>query len=66
MTARITDNLSENAETGYNSSQTQIRFISPSGRQFVDAMLSRYQLTSDTTLNGTYTMTLAQYTEQEN
>ena len=54
VTARITDDLSGNAGEGYISSPTQIRFRSPSGNQFVDVMLSGWQLISGTPQDGTY------------
>jgi Ca2+-binding RTX toxin-like protein len=55
VTARITDDLSGNAGEGYSSSPTQIRFRSPSKKQFVDVMLSGYQMVSGTPVDGTYT-----------
>jgi Ca2+-binding RTX toxin-like protein len=54
VTARITDDLSGNAGEGYSSSPTQIRFRSPSRNQFVDVMLSGFQLISGTATDGTY------------
>lgn len=65
VTARITDNLSGNAGEGYISSPTQIRFRSPSGSQFVDVMLSGYQLIDGTPTDGTYagTARIAPYSE---
>jgi hypothetical protein len=54
VTARITDDLSGNAGEGYSSSPTQIRFRSPSKKQFVDVMLSGYQMVSGTPVDGTY------------
>jgi hypothetical protein len=52
--ARITDDLAGNAGAGYSSSPSQIRFVSPSGGQFVDAMLSGSELISGTTTDGVY------------
>ena len=57
VTAQITDDLSGNAGDGYSSSPTQIRFRSPSGSQFVDVMLSGWQLIDGTPQNGTYSGT---------
>ena len=52
--ARITDDLAGNAGAGYSSSPSQVRFMSPSGGQFVDAMLSASELISGTTTDGVY------------
>lgn len=54
VTARITDNLAGNAGVGYSSSPTQMRFRSPSGSQFVDAVFSGYELVSGSTTDGQY------------
>ena len=54
VTAQITDDLSGNAGEGYTSSPTQLRLRSPSGKQFVDVMLSDYQRISGTSTNGTF------------
>ena len=48
VTARITDDLSGNAGSGYSSSPSQGRFMSPSGKQFKDAMLDGSQRVSGT------------------
>ena len=54
LKARITDNEAGVADSSYSSSQTQVRFRSPSG-QFVDAIfLSDQQLVSGTRLDGRY------------
>jgi len=64
VTARITDNLSGNAGGNYSSSPSQIRFRSPSGNQFVDAILA-YNLVSGTSVDGQYSyeISLPQFSE---
>ncbi len=65
ITARITDNLAGNAGEGYSNGSSQIRFRSPSGNQFVDALVDGYNRISGTALDGTYSyqMTVPQYAE---
>jgi hypothetical protein len=65
VTARITDNLAGNAGEGYSSSPSQIRFRSPSGRQFIDAILSDNERLSGTAWDGNYgyEMTIPRYAE---
>jgi hypothetical protein len=66
LTAHITDDLAGNAGPGYYSSPTQVRFVSPSGRQSVTAMLDGTKLVSGTPQSGDYqtTMTVPRYAEQ--
>lgn len=55
LLAHLLDDLSGVASTRYRSSQSQVRFSSPSGRQFVDAMfLADRNLISGTAQNGRY------------
>lgn len=55
LTAHFNDDLSGLAGTGYSSSPTQVRFRSPSGRQFVDGLfMPNLNLVSGTALDGTY------------
>ena len=65
VTARITDNLSGNAGESYSSSPSQIRFRSPSGSQFVDALLSGTERVSGTARDGRYRykMTIPKHAE---
>jgi len=60
VNARITDDLSGNGNTS-----TQVRFVSPSGRQSTTTMLSGWQRTSGTALDGIYSgsLTLPRYAE---
>src|SRR4051812_36320632 len=53
VTARITDDIAGNAGAGYTSSQSQVRFIGPTG-QFVDALLSGFERISGTPNDGVY------------
>jgi len=60
VTARITDDLSGNGDY-----TTQMRFMSPSGNQFVDAIFTEDYRISGDMLDGVYeyTMTIPQYAE---
>ena len=66
VTATITDDLAGNAGTGFSSSPSQVRFVSPSGQQFDDALLDDTHRVSGTPTNGTvsYSMQLPQFAEQ--
>ena len=58
--ARITDDLAGNADENYRSSQSQIRFVSPSGAQSTTAMLCCHgERTSGTPQDGIYESDLA-------
>jgi hypothetical protein len=63
--AHLVDDLAGIAGSGYNSSPTQVRFKSPSGRQFVDVIFSDSQRTEGTPQNGRYrsAATLPRYAE---
>lgn len=66
LRAHLTDDLSGVAGAGYLSSPTQVRFQSPSGRQFVDAVFhSQLHLVSGTPTDGLFESALRfpQYSE---
>jgi len=54
LVAHLVDDLSGVAGSGYRSSPTQVRFRSPSGKQFVDVIFSDSQRTEGTPQNGRY------------
>src|SRR6185436_11077506 len=64
LTARLLDDASGVAGSGYSSSPSQVRFRSPSGNQFVDGLFSTNRI-SGTALDGTYehAITIPQYAE---
>ena len=64
LRARLADDLSGLAGEGYSSSPTQIRFQSPSARQFVDALFEAHRhLVEGTARDGQYetTATIPQF-----
>ena len=63
--AQLVDDLPGVAGRDYSSSPTQVRFRSPSGRQFVDAIFSYPQLIEGTPQNGRYRAfaSIPQYSE---
>ena len=66
LSARLVDDLSGLAGEGYSSSPTQIRFQSPSARQFVDALFeANRHLVEGTARDGQYetTATIPQFAE---